>query len=170
MNRFFGGVSLLMFALTVCLPALAADTSSIEEVAVQHIEVWDSRDGGYLVYIVTNKPNLTIADVTPIASEVDVSTEDGLDTRPMPLLTVAMPMPLAIEDGERAIKKGFLDSLYWWQGKSKNGDYTSVQFLVENGQDIRYDFWIVENKVVVALLPEVTVDDNVRPTGTPAKE
>ena len=164
MNRIF--LSVVALVLAVALPALAVDTSSVEGVAVQDIEIWNSRDGGFLVYIATNKSDLSIADVTPIASDVEVPTDDGSDTRMMPLLTVAIPMPLAIEDGERAIKKGFLDSLYWWQGKAKGADYTSVQFLVENGQDIRYDFWIVENKIVVALLPEVTVDDAGRQTGT----
>jgi hypothetical protein len=98
------------------------------------------------------------ADITPLASEVEVANDNGTETRTMPLLSIVLPMALAIEDGEQEVKSGFLDAMYWWQGLSKNGDYTSIQFLVENRPEIRWDYWIVENRAVVALLPEWTAE------------
>jgi len=156
MRTILAGLLLFGFA---CAGHAATETET-SSVAVQSIDIWESKDGGILVFIKTNKPDLKLGDITPLASEVEVANDNGTETRTMPLLSVVLPMPLAIEDGEQEIKKGFLDAMYWWQAQSKNGDYTSVQFLVENRPEIRWDYWIVEDRAVVALLPEWTTEGN----------
>ncbi len=147
-------VGLLLFAFAFGDVSHAAGGSETSSVAVQKIDIWKSEDGGILVFIQTNKSDLKPTDITSLASEVAVAEDDRTETRTMPLLSIVLPMPLAIEEGEQGVKSGFLDAMYWWQGRSKNGDYTSVQFLVENRPEIQWDYWIVENRVVVALLPD----------------
>lgn len=152
-------VGLLLFASGLGCVSHAATETETSSVAVQNIDIWKSEDGGILVFIQTNKPDLKPADITPLASEVEVANDVGTETRTMPLLSIVLPIPLAIEDGKQEVKTGFLDAMYWWQGQSKNGDYTSIQFLVENRPEIRWDYWVVENRAVVALLPEWAADD-----------
>ncbi len=78
-------VGLMMFCFA--LAGQAATDTGISSVAVQSIDIWESKDGGILVFIKTNKPDLKLGDITPLASEVEVANDNGTETRTMPLLS-----------------------------------------------------------------------------------